>query len=347
MVRLHPPDSQLPGQTDVLTTLLPRGKPARELSEAGRPCSSSDCPPWAGSGDQASRPASSTRRPFCSAGSTAGNPALADAPAVAPLDPKTRRLELASVTIRPQSAPFQAWLDEQELRREPGENEVDFARRAFLAVRKGIKYVEGEEVEHLASRVCEAGKSDYAGITAVYVAALRANGIPARALFGRVVIYEGQPAKLNWPHAKAEFFAPGLGWVPADPAGAIRSNSPPDGLEFFGTDSAEFLTLHLDTDLVIDTYSGRKTVDGSPRPPCRSWRGLVRRRQTEATVTVDVEPLDLTEVLARKPTRPGARSRSQNRLGRPRNRPTSRFPSRRTIRNFRIFAPGSSSPSCK
>ena len=101
-------------------------------------------------------------------------------PAVAPLDAKTRSLELVSGhQFDYQAAPTRAWLNEHELHRGPEENEVDFARRAFLAVRKGITHFEGKEVEHLASRVCLAGKSDYAGITSVYVAALRADGIPA------------------------------------------------------------------------------------------------------------------------------------------------------------------------
>src|SRR5581483_5498973 len=160
-----------------------------------------------------------------------------------------------------QSAPFRAWLDEHDLRRKPEEDEVDFARRAFLVVRKGIKHYEGDKVEHLASRVVEAGKSDYAGITAVYVAALRANGIPTRVLAGRMVLLDGRPSQGCWPHAKAEFFATGIGWVPADVAGAIRMNRPTDGLEYFGNDSAELLTMHLDTDLIIDTYFGPKVIE--------------------------------------------------------------------------------------
>ena len=57
-----------------------------------------------------------------------------------------------------------------------------------------------------------------------------------------MVINEGQPSQGCWPHAKAEFFAAGIGWVPADVAGAIRMNRATDGLECFGNDSAELLT---------------------------------------------------------------------------------------------------------
>ena len=88
-------------------------------------------------------------------------------------------------------------------------------------------------------------------------------------------------------------------------AGAIRSNRSPDGLEFFGNDSADFLTLHLDTDLVIDTYTGRQTVDWLPETSVYVLgAGTFDGGQTKAAVTVEVEPLDLAEVLARKPARP-------------------------------------------
>ena len=36
----------------------------------------------------------------------------------------------------------------------------------------------------------------------------------------------------------------------------------PEGLEFFGTDNADFLIMHFDTDLEFDTvFFGRKTVE--------------------------------------------------------------------------------------
>ena len=91
-------------------------------------------------------------------------------------------------------------------------------------------------------------------------------------------------------------------------AGAIRINKSPDGLEFFGNDSAEFLTMHLDTDLIIDDLFGRKTLEWLPDP---AWQvlgsGSFDGSQTKVTVTVEVEPLDLSEALAKKPTRPGTK----------------------------------------
>ena len=54
-----------------------------------------------------------------------------------------------------------------------------------------------------------------------------------------------------------------VGCRPTWPAPSVCKRSP-EGLEFFGNDSAEFLTMHLDTDLIIDTYSGRQTVEWLP-----------------------------------------------------------------------------------
>ena len=221
---------------------------------------------------------------------------------------------------------------------------------------RGSNTSRAKDAEHLASRVCAVGKSDYAGITAVYVAALRANGIPARALCGRVVIFEGQPTSESWPHAKVEFFAQGIGWVPADVAGAIRSNRSPDGLEFFGNDSAEFLTMHLDTDLVIDTYTGRKTVEWLPEASVYVLgAGTFDGGQTKATVTVEVEPLDLTAVLAqaRPPRRQeaGRETASVGAVERPGSSEKSRVrpdpPALSRPRPLSIRARGGRWPSCR
>ncbi len=236
----QPPE--LPGQIDVRTTLTPRGKPARELGAAGRPVDYVRLPAAGPKGGQEVTLHVDYEATLLERRLEHREPDALNAPVVAPLDAKTRRLELENTRhFDYKSAPFRDWLDKHELRREKGENEVDCARRAFVAVRKGITHFEGENVEHFASRVCEVGKSDYAGITAVYVAALRANGIPARALFGRTVIYEGKPTKNSWTHAKVEFFANGIGWVPADVAGAIRANKATDGLECFGVDAVSRL----------------------------------------------------------------------------------------------------------
>ncbi len=55
-------------------------------------------------------------------------------------------------------------------------------------------------------------------IHSVFVALCRAAGVPAREIFGiRLGKKDGQDIT-KWQHCWAEFFLPGYGWVPADPA---------------------------------------------------------------------------------------------------------------------------------
>ncbi|MBN9522994.1 transglutaminase domain-containing protein, partial [bacterium] len=92
----------------------------------------------------------------------------------------------------------------------------------------------------------------------LFVAALRASGVPARALYGRWAASAvpdatlGGAAYLQW-HVKAEFFAAGVGWVPADPGGAVQHDRTPGGLTYFGTDPGDFITFHTDPHLALDT----------------------------------------------------------------------------------------------
>ena len=62
-------------------------------------------------------------------------------------------------------------------------------------------------------------------------------------------------------HVKAEFFATGIGWVPADPASAVLWDKSSDGLTFFGHDPGDFIVFHLDGDLLINTiHFGKQPV---------------------------------------------------------------------------------------
>jgi transglutaminase-like putative cysteine protease len=54
----------------------------------------------------------------------------------------------------------------------------------------------------------------------LFVALCRAAGIPARTVHGINSIMLGEERNLeDWSHAWAEFYLPGLGWVPVDPSG--------------------------------------------------------------------------------------------------------------------------------
>jgi hypothetical protein len=62
-------------------------------------------------------------------------------------------------------------------------------------------------------------------------------------------------------HVKAEFFAQGVGWVPADQSSAVQYDRSPQKLLHFGNDSGNFVTFHMDSDLTFDTlFFGTKTM---------------------------------------------------------------------------------------
>ncbi|WP_041245443.1 transglutaminase-like domain-containing protein [Geotalea uraniireducens] len=55
-------------------------------------------------------------------------------------------------------------------------------------------------------------------ISSVFIALARAAGVPAREIFGIRLGKKAEEDITGWQHCWAEFFLPGYGWVPADPA---------------------------------------------------------------------------------------------------------------------------------
>jgi transglutaminase-like putative cysteine protease len=55
-------------------------------------------------------------------------------------------------------------------------------------------------------------------ISSVFIALCRAAGVPAREVFSVRLGKKAEEDITNWQHCWAEFFVPGYGWVPADPA---------------------------------------------------------------------------------------------------------------------------------
>src|SRR5262249_24619132 len=156
------------------------------------------------------------------------------------------------------SPEFQKWLDVNKLRRASADDDVDFACRVFLAITKAYLYEFQLNQDRRVSKLCTAKGTDCGGMALLFASTLRANNIPARVLAGRWAQSANPNEKVGdvpyyqW-HVKAEFFARGVGWGPVDPASAKLHDKSKEGLRYFGNDAGDFLTMHVDTDLLIDT----------------------------------------------------------------------------------------------
>ena len=60
-------------------------------------------------------------------------------------------------------------------------------------------------------------------ISSVFVALCRAAGVPAREVFGLRLGKQAEHDITTWQHCWSEFFLPGYGWVPADPADVLKA----------------------------------------------------------------------------------------------------------------------------
>ena len=190
-------------------------------------------------------------------------PASAGAPAVAPLTDKEEKQYLApTTTLDFKASSFQKWLDDQKLKR-ASEDEIAFAKRAYRAVTRNYAYLFDSAQDRRVSVLCAAKKTDCAGMAALFVAALRANNIPARVVSGRwATSSKTGDGVLAQGHMKAEFFAPGVGWVPCDLSVGAQHDKSEEGLLHFGLDLGDFLTVHIDPDLTVDSYwFGRKNIE--------------------------------------------------------------------------------------
>ena len=156
-------------------------------------------------------------------------------------------------------------------------------------------------------------ESDCGGMSVVFVSALRARGIPARVLVGRWAqssTTESNGKRFDQQHVKAEFYAQGVGWVPADVTSGVLHDKSPEGLTFFGYDPGDFLVLHLGTNLICDTaVLGRKTIAWMQSPA--HWavgegtfdKAVIR----ESWIVKATPPSDLVEATLNKPIPPSGK----------------------------------------
>jgi transglutaminase-like putative cysteine protease len=219
-------------------------------------------------------------------------------PRVAPLSAKAREAALGSADQLDYKSPdFQDWLRDSGLAKKSTESEIEFARRVFQFIRTNFDYEFQPGSDRQAVSVCGTGKSDCGGLSNLFVATLRSQGIPARALVGRWAESAKPGVKLNghayfqW-HVKAEFFAANVGWVPVDLSSAILHDRSTEGLYYFGYDPGDFVTQHIDGDLVVDSiHFGKHTLTSLQQPAF--WvtgKGTLDNVKTEEGWTVKENP---------------------------------------------------------
>jgi transglutaminase-like putative cysteine protease len=155
---------------------------------------------------------------------------------------------LALSTINHDDAGFRSWLSENGLLRAGGERDLGYAYRVFRFIVTHFEYGLSSE-DRRPSAVCRLGRSDCGGLSMLFTAAMRANGVPARTLWGRWAVSQADPNYGQW-HVTAEVFGEGVGWVYVDTANSVGK---PEAQTYFGRGEGNFITFHLDTDLTYDS----------------------------------------------------------------------------------------------
>jgi transglutaminase-like putative cysteine protease len=267
---------ELPGQVNVVASLEPGGQEGEDLSDLRQPLLVARIPAQTDELKSTLKATVKTQATLIARRLIPFQPSM-KVPEVAPLTDSERKLALAVTRrIDHDARAFQKWLDAQELRRDKREEpEIDFAARVFRTITKNFTYKRPYDHDGKATSTCKARIGDCGCLCAVFVAALRANGIPARGLVGRLVVSAKPFDQCDYgEHVRAEFFAAGVGWVPVDPTNGLRDRSA-RGLEFFGQDRGDFLVLHLEGDLAVDARSWGKAFAGDARSfGKRSLKGL-------------------------------------------------------------------------
>lgn len=266
---------ELPSQRDVSTEVMPKGQTFRETSPYGRTIV------WIKSEPETSEEKKRFRytvtyRATLQQRKLVPVPEGAEANKAEPLSAGEWELYLAPTEFYDfNERGFQRWLTKHDLDRLDNESTVDFAKRVFLLLYGELKY-DATGASDQASVVCRTRKSHCGGLSSIFVATMRANGIPARWLLG------------CWadggPHVMAEFYAEDIGWVPVDPAVSIYHfpGNPETALEKgFGVSDGNFFTTQVDHGLEYESDTTGKLVMAWPYSAMGEGKGNTRNWRTD------------------------------------------------------------------
>ena len=153
-------------------------------------------------------------------------------------------------TIDYQTNAVRSWLDRNALHREATERDLDFAFRVYQTIHKNYHYRYEADQDRKASSISQTDGSDCGGLSNLFVAALRAGGLPARTLGGRLAKASKQPSDHGQCHIRSEFYADGIGWVPVDMSYGVGASDQEAKL-YFGNDPGDLLTMYADSDFIL------------------------------------------------------------------------------------------------
>lgn len=187
---------------------------------------------------------------------------------VEPLKEQERNLYLMEWgDVKFKDKDFQVWMENNKVMRREGERDLDFAKRVFRQINYKVDFDFSDKMDRKSTAVSVMMKSDAGGISNLFVAILRANKVPARSLWGRMVSSASEMEKqknkeYNQMSVRCEFFAENIGWVPADPGSALFSKKnkiDPDIC--FGIDYAAFFTQHVDPNIDVHNPLSNKRIN--------------------------------------------------------------------------------------
>lgn len=145
---------------------------------------------------------------------------------------------------------FPEFLQTSGLQRREGEGNFDFAKRVYDWMQGHIQYDASLPYPKSALETIQNGRAECGRQTELVTAILRANGIPTKGYFGVVALNPpGKPAETA-THVWADFWEPGIGWVPIDTAGIC-----------FGTHSYRRIPFQPG-DYILFTFADSKLVPG-------------------------------------------------------------------------------------
>lgn len=215
--------------------------------------------------------------------------------AAAPLKEEDKQLYLRpAVDTDYTELGFQQWKSKSDLTRQKREGEIKFGQRVFrtLVTTYGYHYVPGQN--RSATELIKTNRTDCGGLSTLFVTAMRSAGIPARTLVGRWAesaqeneTVDGQP--YHKYHVIAEFYAQGVGWVPVDVSSAILHDRTEQRLQYFGNDPGNFITLHIDTQVKLDTVFFGEYETAFCQIPLYWFRGSGSIEDRELTQTWNVQ----------------------------------------------------------